>query len=78
MSQGDVSWDGSGYPQDLRGEDIPLLARITAVADAYEVMYNGRPYKKAMSPETIRAEFKICAGSHFDPQLVELVLEIIK
>ncbi len=67
-------WDGSGYPQGLKGEAIPLLARITAVADAYEVMCNGRPYKKTLAPEAIRAEFERCAGSHFDPQVVEIFL----
>lgn len=70
-------WDGSGYPQGLNGEAIPLLARVTALADAYEVMCNGRPYKKAMTPEAIKAEFIRCAGGQFDPQLVELMLEII-
>ncbi len=70
-------WDGSGYPQGLKGDQIPLLARITAIADAYEVMYNGRPYKKAMSKSEITAEFKNCAGTQFDPQLVELFLAVL-
>jgi diguanylate cyclase (GGDEF)-like protein len=70
-------WDGSGYPQGLKGEAIPLLARVTTLADAYEVMCNGRPYKQAMTPEAIRAEFKRCTGGQFDPQLVELMLEVI-
>lgn len=69
-------WDGKGYPQGLKGNDIPLLARITSIADAFEVMTNGRPYKKAMRPDAIIAEFKKCAGSHFDPQLVEHFLEV--
>jgi len=71
-------WDGNGYPQGLKGADIPLLARITAIADAYEVMSYGRPYKKAMSREEIIAEFKRCSGSQFDPALVEAFLSIIK
>ncbi len=70
-------WDGSGYPRGLQGEAIPLLARITALADAYEVMHNGRPYKQAMPHQAIITEIKACAGSHFDPQLTELTLEII-
>ncbi len=70
-------WDGTGYPQGLKGEEIPLLARITAVADAYEVMCNGRPYKKPMTPEEITAEFKRCAGRQFAPAPVEILLELI-
>ncbi len=69
-------WDGSGYPQGLKGEAIPLLARIAAVADAYETMKNGRPYKKAMTPEAIASEFKRCAGTQFDPRLVEIFFEL--
>lgn len=69
-------WDGSGYPQGLENEEIPLLARITAIADAYEIMINGRPYKKALSPEEVAAELKKCAGTHFDPELVEIFLSL--
>ncbi len=71
-------WDGSGYPQGLKGKAIPLLARITAVADAFEVMSNGRPYKKAMAPEAIMAEFRRCAGTQFDPELVEIFLALME
>lgn len=71
-------WDGSGYPQGLKGEAIPLLARITAIADTYEVMSRGRPYKEAMSRSEIMAEFKRCSGTHFDPKLVELFLEVLE
>ncbi len=71
-------WDGSGYPQGLKSEAIPLLARITAIADAYEVMSNGRPYKKAMCRSEIVAEFKNCSGSHFDPEMVELFLSVLE
>ncbi len=71
-------WDGMGYPQGLKGEEIPLLARIAAVADAYEVMLHGRPYKKAMTRSEIVAEFKRCAGTHFDPGLVDIFLSILE
>ncbi len=71
-------WDGEGYPQGLKGDKIPLLARITAIADAYEVMSRGRPYKKAMSKSEITAEFKKCSGTQFDPQLVELFLSVME
>jgi diguanylate cyclase (GGDEF)-like protein/PAS domain S-box-containing protein len=70
-------WDGSGYPRGLKGEEIPLLARITAIADAFEVMCNGRPYKEKMSKAEIRAEFEKCAGHHFDPALVAHFLLIL-
>ncbi len=70
-------WDGSGYPQGLKGEKIPLLARIVAIADTYEVMSRGRSYKKALTPEEIKAEFKKCAGTQFDPELVEIFLAIM-
>jgi HD-GYP domain-containing protein (c-di-GMP phosphodiesterase class II) len=71
-------WDGSGYPQGLKGEEIPLLARITAIADAYEVMSAGRVYKKAMSKHEIIAELKRCAGSQFDPELTEIFLLLLE
>jgi len=71
-------WDGSGYPQGLKGKEIPLLSRITAIADAYEVMSRGRPYKKALRPEEIKAEFKRCAGTQFDPELVEAFLSVLE
>jgi len=70
-------WDGSGYPQGLKGEEIPLLARIVAIADTYEVMSRGRPYKNALTTEEIKAEFKRRAGTQFDPELVEIFLAII-
>ncbi len=70
-------WDGSGYPRGLKGEDIPLLARITAIADAYEVMRYGRPYKESMSKAEIEAELKKCSGSQFDPELVAIFLSIL-
>ncbi len=69
-------WDGTGYPQGLKGKTIPLLARITAVADAFEVMTNGRPYKKALTFTEVAAEFKRCAGTHFDPKLIEIFLSL--
>jgi len=68
-------WDGTGYPEGLKGRQIPLLSRITSVVDAYEVMSNGRPYKKAMSKDEIVAEFKRCSGNQFDPALVNILLE---
>jgi diguanylate cyclase (GGDEF)-like protein len=71
-------WNGRGYPQGLRGEDIPVLSRIIAIVDAYEVMVTGRPYKKAISKEEAIAELKKCSGTQFDPDLVEKFIEILK
>ena len=70
-------WDGKGYPQELKGSAIPLLARITALVDAYEVMSNGRPYKAAMPRGDIVAELKRCSGTQFDPELVKVFLQVI-
>jgi diguanylate cyclase (GGDEF)-like protein/PAS domain S-box-containing protein len=70
-------WDGSGYPQGSKGKEIPLLARITAIADAYEVMSAGRAYKTAMSKREVTTEFKRCAGSQFDPELIEIFLSLL-
>jgi diguanylate cyclase (GGDEF)-like protein/PAS domain S-box-containing protein len=69
-------WDGNGYPRGLKGTEIPLLARITAIADAFEVMANGRPYKKAMGSTEVAAEFLRCAGSQFDPGLVKILFKL--
>lgn len=70
-------WDGTGYPRGLKGKEIPLLARIATIADAYEVMSNGRPYKKALHENEIIAEFKRCAGTQFDPELIEKFLIVL-
>jgi len=70
-------WDGTGYPQGLAGTAIPLLARITTIVDAYEVMTNGRPYKAALSHAAVVAELKACSGSQFDPEIVQVMLGIL-
>jgi response regulator RpfG family c-di-GMP phosphodiesterase len=64
-------WDGNGYPQGLREEDIPLGARIFAVVDAFDAMTFDRPYSRAVPLDAARAEIRRCAGSHFDPAVVE-------
>ncbi len=63
-------WDGKGYPRGLSGEEIPFVARIITVADAYEAMTANRPYKEALSHESAMEELKRCAGTQFDPAIV--------
>lgn len=68
-------WDGSGYPKGLSGEDIPLEARIIAVADSFDAMTSDRAYRKGMSQEDAVKEVRRCAGSQFDPAVVEVFIE---
>ena len=69
-------WDGGGYPLGLRGEAIPLIARIVNVADTFDAMTTNRPYQKAMSPEKAVARLKELAGSAHDPQIVVVVADL--
>ena len=71
-------YDGSGYPQGLEGKEIPLLSRIVAIADAYSVMKQGRPYRRKKNHEEIVAEFKKCSGTQFDPELVDIFITNLK
>jgi putative two-component system response regulator len=68
-------WDGSGYPDGLKGEDIPLSARIVALADVYDALVTQRVYKSAFSHETARSIILEGQGKHFDPKVVEAFLE---
>jgi putative two-component system response regulator len=68
-------WDGSGYPDALAGQDIPLSARIMALADVYDALTSARPYKVAMTSEAARDIIVAGKGKHFDPTLVEVFLE---
>jgi len=70
-------WDGTGYPQELKGNDIPLLSRIVAVVDAYDAMTQDRPYRSAISHEEAIAEIERCAGTQFDPEIVRIFIERI-
>ena len=69
-------WDGGGYPRRLKGEEIPLGARIFMLADTLDAMTSDRPYRKAASFEQARAEIDRCAGTQFDPRCVEAFLAI--
>ena len=70
-------WDGSGYPLGLSGDDIPLECRILAIADAYDAMTTYRPYKKTMTHSEAIAELIRCAGTQFDPFLVEKFISVL-
>jgi diguanylate cyclase (GGDEF)-like protein/PAS domain S-box-containing protein len=67
-------WNGEGYPLNLAGENIPLECRLLAIADAYDAMTSDRPYRKAMSHEAALAEIRRCAGTQFDPALVDVFM----
>ena len=69
-------WDGTGYPSALKGELIPLGARVFAVADAFDAMTCDRPYSVAISFEAARVEIQRSAGTHFDPAVVEAFLKV--
>jgi putative nucleotidyltransferase with HDIG domain len=65
-------WDGNGYPLGLAGEDIPIGARVVAVADAFDAMTRSTPHGSRRTPEEALAELEACAGSQFDPKVVRL------
>jgi putative two-component system response regulator len=68
-------WDGTGYPDGLRGAAIPMGARVVAVVDAYDAMTHDRPYRQGLPTAAALAEIRAGAGSQFDPQLAALFLE---
>ncbi len=69
-------WDGSGYPEGRTSHDIPILSRVLAIVDAYDVMTHERSYKKAISHKEALEEIKRCATSHFDPELARVFIDI--
>ena len=71
-------WDGKGYPDGLEGEQIPLSGRIMAVADAYDAMISDRPYRNGMPGEKVLSILREGAGSQWDPNIVEVLPEIIE
>ncbi len=67
-------YDGRGYPAGVKGEDIPLAARVILVADTFDAMTADRAYRKGLAPEVAYKELKDCAGTQFDPDLVKIYL----
>jgi HD-GYP domain-containing protein (c-di-GMP phosphodiesterase class II) len=70
-------YDGSGYPDGLKGEAIPLGARIISIADAYDTMVGQRPYREPVSSEEALEEMRRYAGTQFDPELVEAFCRVM-
>ncbi len=71
-------WDGKGYPNGIKGNEIPLFSRIICIADAFEAMTSDRPYRKKLSQEYAISEIKRCAGTQFDPEIAKLFVEHIR
>lgn len=71
-------WDGSGYPQGLKGQEIPLLSRIISIVDAFDAMTQERSYRPTKTTEEALAEIKACAGTQFDPYLAALFIELME
>jgi len=71
-------WDGKGYPEQLQGKQIPLMARIVGIMDAYRAMRCDRPYRKAMTEKQAIAELRKGAGTQFDPRLVDLFIKLVE
>ena len=70
-------FDGKGYPQGLSDTEIPLVARILCIVDCYDAMTSNRVYRKRLTDEKVRAEFIRCAGTQFDPALVEIFVKLL-
>ena len=70
-------YDGTGYPDHLKGEDIPIMARVVCIADAYDAMNSKRIYRNSMSKDYIREELLKCSGTQFDPNMVEAFVKVL-
>jgi HD-GYP domain-containing protein (c-di-GMP phosphodiesterase class II) len=71
-------WDGAGYPMGLKGQEIPLIARIVSVADTYDAMTSDRAYRKALPHTVSTSEIKRCSGAQFDPDVAQLFLSTVE
>jgi putative nucleotidyltransferase with HDIG domain len=70
-------WDGRGYPRGLKGENIPISARLFAIVDVYDALVSERPYRKALPRDEVIAYLKDQSGSHFDPSVLNLFLKVL-
>lgn len=70
-------YDGTGYPRGLKGDNIPIRARIIALADAFDAMVSRRPYREPLSIKEAKNEILRCSGTQFDRKLVKIFLEIL-
>ena len=70
-------YDGNGYPGKLKGEEIPFMARIAAVADTFDAMTSKRTYRNALDIEVVKSEIERCSGTQFDPQIAKVFLDIL-
>jgi putative nucleotidyltransferase with HDIG domain len=71
-------YDGSGYPYGLKGEGIPLMARVLCVADCYDSMTADRPYRRAQGREYAISELRRCSGTQFDPEMVKVFIGLLE
>jgi HD-GYP domain-containing protein (c-di-GMP phosphodiesterase class II) len=71
-------FDGGGYPRGLAGQNIPLMGRVVAIADAYDAMTSDRAYRRALPHEVAIAEIRRCLGAQFDPEISQLFLALLK
>jgi putative nucleotidyltransferase with HDIG domain len=70
-------WDGSGYPRGLKGEQIPLAARLFAIVDVWDALRSERPYRQSWSKEKVIEHIKSLSGTHFEPRAVDLFMDMI-
>ena len=70
-------YDGNGYPSKLKGEDIPLFARIAAIADTFDAMTSKRTYRDSLGLDVVKSEIERCKGTQFDPHLADVFLDIL-
>ncbi len=70
-------WDGRGYPKGLKGEEISIQGRIVAVADSFDAMTSDRTYRKGLAQEEAIAEINRCSGTHFDPQIAKMLVDVV-
>ena len=70
-------YDGKGYPDHLKGDEIPIFARIICVADSYDAMTEKRPYREVVTKEHVKNEFQRCAGKQYDPKVVRALIHVM-